>query len=91
MSNRGEWIANCLPNRVDRIQSASIFRLEVGPPVPNQLQTLEDLKDRGMVGLYRLEKKTEQDRCADQERYLHQSEFMPTPRVIRDMLGPLGS
>lgn len=90
MSNRGQWIANCVPTRVDRIRSASIFRLEVGPPVPNQLQNLEDLESRGMVGLYRNEKKSEEEAREDQERYLSQNRFMPTPQVIRDMLGPLG-
>lgn len=89
MSHRGQWIANCMPSRVERIRSASIFKLQVGPPVPNQLQTLEDLVDRGMVGLYRLEKKSDEQMRSDQQRYLDENHFMPSPRVIRDMLGPL--
>ncbi len=91
MSRRGEWIANCMPSRVERIRSASVFKLQVGPPVPNQLQTQEDLEARGMVGLYRLDKKSEQETRQDQKRYLDQNRFMPSPRVIRDMLGPLNN
>ena len=58
LSRQGEWIANCKPDRVDRIQAASVFLLKVGPPQPNQLQTKQDLEERGLVGLYRIGEKT---------------------------------
>ncbi|MFH1035418.1 MAG: hypothetical protein V1806_12995 [Pseudomonadota bacterium] len=90
MSQRGEWIANCRPDRVQRISSASIFNLRVGPPRPNQLQTMEGLESEGIVGLYRVGKKQDQDARADQERYLAESEFLPSPESLRDLLGDLG-
>lgn len=90
MSLRGEWIANCRPERVQRIAAASIFHLLVGPRRPNQLQTTEGLESEGIVGLYRVGKKDEQAARADQERYLAQSEFLPTPEALRDLLGDLG-
>ncbi len=90
MSQRGEWIANCKPERVQRICSASVFMLRVGPPRPNQLQTTEGLESEGIVGLYRMGKKDDQEARADQERYLAQSEFLPSPEALRDLLGDLG-
>ncbi len=90
MSQRGDWIANCPPDRVERIAQASIYRLEVGPPVPNQQQTLEDLKDQGLVGLYRQEKKSTQETSKGQRSYLEQSPFGPSPTALRGYLGPLG-
>jgi len=88
VSNRGEWIANCLPDRVPRIAAASVYHLRVGPPRPNQLQTLEDLKAKGLVGLYRLGKKDPADVRAGQHQYLRSSPFAPSPGVLRDFLGP---
>lgn len=90
MSHRGEWIANCRPERVQRIATASIFHLQVGPPRPNQLQTLEGLESDGLVGLYRVGKKDDQATRADQESYLAQSEFLPSPEALRYLLGELG-
>lgn len=90
MSQRGEWIANCRPERVQRIASASVFLLRVGPPRPNQLQTMEGLESEGLVGLYRVGKKDDQAARTDQERYLAQSEFLPSPEALRDLLGDLG-
>ena len=63
MSHSGEWIANCLPERVERISAASVYRLKVGPPRPNQLQTMDDLEEKGLVGLYRLEAKNPEARA----------------------------
>jgi hypothetical protein len=75
---------------VQRISSASVFHLQVGPPRPNQLQTMEGLLSDGLVGLYRVGKKEDPLARADQERYLAQSEFMPSPEALRDLLGELG-
>ena len=90
MSEQGEWIANCLPDRVDRIKSASVFMLSVGPPIPNQMQTQEDLLERGLVGLYRTGKKSEVAVRRDQESYLRQSDFTPSPGALRSIMEPLG-
>lgn len=90
MAQRGEWIANCRPERVQRISSASVFLLQVGPPRPNQLQTREGLESDGYVGLYRIGKKDDPAARADQERYLSESEFLPSPESLRDLLGDLG-
>ncbi len=89
MSAWGEWIANCKPDRVDRIRSASVFRLQVGPPRPNQFQTMEGLLSEGIVGLYREGKKGEIETRTDQARYLAESDFVPSPEALRDLLGPL--
>ncbi len=89
MSHRGEWIANCRPERVDRISSASIYLLRVGPPRPNQLQTQESLESEGLVGLYRLTRKEDTAIHSDQERYLSQSDFQPSPSALLELLGPL--
>jgi len=75
---------------VQRISAASVFLLRVGPPRPNQLQTLEGLEADGYVGLYRVGKKDESTARNDQETYLAQSEFLPTPEALRDLLGDLG-
>ena len=83
MSHQGEWIANCMPDRVARISAASVFLLQVGPPKPNQMQKQEDLEGIGMVGLYRTGKKTQQEAQAGQESYLRESDFAPTPGVMR--------
>lgn len=91
MSQQGEWIANCPPDRVERIAKASVYRLEVGPPVPNQQQTLEDLEEQGLVGLYRREKKSQQETSDGQRSYLEQSPFGPSPSALRGYLGPLAS
>lgn len=90
MSHKGEWIANCLPDRVDRISAASIYLLQVGPPRPNQLQTLEDLLEQGMVGLYRVGKKHASEAAAGQEEYLRNSPFTPSPGILKDFLDSLG-
>ena len=89
MSTRGEWIANCKPDRVDRIRSASVFRLQVGPPRPNQIQTMDGLLADGVVGLYRVDKKAEPEVRSDQARYLAESDFAPSPEALRDLLGCL--
>lgn len=86
VSKRGAWIANCLPSRVERIQSASIFHLEIGPPKPNQLQTFEDLVDQGLVGLYKGSKKKAIAAASDQARYLSTSDFSPSPGLLVDIL-----
>ena len=91
MSQRGDWIANCLPDRVERIAAASVYHLEVGPPRPNQMQTLEDLLAKGMVGLYRVGKKSEAEIRAGQARYLAESPFAPAPGVLRHYLGPIAT
>jgi len=88
LSRQGEWIANCLPERVDRIRAASVFLLNVGPPQPNQMQTQEDLEERGLVGLYRVGEKSAQQIRAGQESYLKASDFMPTPAVLLSFWGP---
>lgn len=87
MSQKGEWIANCLPDRVERIRSASIFLLRTGPPIPNQLQTQEDLIARGLVGLYRVGKKKDDEVAAGQRTYLETSPFTPQPGLLRDFMG----
>jgi hypothetical protein len=83
VSRKGEWIANCMPDRVARISSASVYLLRVGPPRPNQMQRLEDLENQGMVGLYRLGKKSNEETQAGQASYLQESEFAPAPGVLR--------
>ncbi|KIX11901.1 hypothetical protein [Dethiosulfatarculus sandiegensis] len=89
MSAKGDWIANCLPDRVARISQASVFLLKVGPPRPNQMQTLDDLEQRGLVGLYRVGKKKEAAIQKGQESYLQESDFTPSPDVLLSFLGPL--
>jgi hypothetical protein len=89
MSVLGEWIANCKMERVERIAYASIYVLEVGPPRPNQLQTLDNLQAEGIVGLYRLSKKNDAATRYGQERYLKNSDFMPSPESLRNLLGSL--
>ena len=91
MSTNGQWIANCLPDRVGRIANASVFTLEVGPPQANQLQTLEDLESQGLVGLYKVGKKTREQVEMDQRSYLRASDFLPTPTVLKGFLEPLGA
>ena len=54
------------------------------------MQTLENLEADGLVGLYRVGRKEDGEVRADQERYLSQSDFQPSPSVLRDLLGPLG-
>ena len=90
MSNTGVWIANCRPDRIARIAAASVFQLSVGPPRPNQLQTMEGLLAEGIVGLYRVGKKEAQEVAQDQRTYLSQSEFLPSPNSLRGLLGSLG-
>jgi hypothetical protein len=89
MSVLGEWIANCKRERVERIADASIYVLKVGPPRPNQLQTLDNLEAEDIVGLYRLTKKNDDAARCDQERYLRNSDFMPSPESLRHLLGSL--
>jgi hypothetical protein len=75
-----------MPSRVDRIRSASIFDLKIGPPRPNQLQTLEDLVAEGLVGLYKGDKKTSDAASQDQARYLDSADFSPSPGLLVDLL-----
>lgn len=89
VSHKGDWIANCLPDRVERISAASVYLLRVGPPRPNQLQNLEDLEEQGMVGLYRVGKKPDDDVRQGQRSYLDSSPFAPSPGVLKGFLGPL--
>jgi hypothetical protein len=89
VSQKGDWIANCLPERVERISAASVYLLRVGPPRPNQLQNMEDLVEQGMVGLYRLGKKADDDVRKGQAHYLETSPFAPSPSVLKGFLGPL--
>lgn len=89
MSQKGQWIANCRPERVARISSASIFILNVGPPRPNQMQTQEALEADGLVGLYRVGKKDQLEARSSQEAYLRDTDFLPSPDILRGMLGPL--
>jgi hypothetical protein len=91
MAEYGQWIANCKKEKTERIASASIYVLRVGPPVPNQLQTLEKLKAEGFVGLYRLEKKETETALREQNSYLHASEFAPSPESLKNLLGSLAS
>ncbi len=86
MSTKGEWIANCLPDRVDRISAASVYLLRVGPPRPNQMQNLEDLHEKGVVGLYRFGKKSREDAARSQHEYLQNSDFTPTPSMLFSFL-----
>ena len=88
LSTKGEWIANCLPDRVDRISAASIYLLQVGPPRPNQMQNLKDLHDKGVVGLYRFGKKSREDAANSQRDYLQNSEFAPTLSMLVALYGP---
>ena len=90
MSQLGQWVANCKPDRVERIAAASVYDLVVGPPKPNQINSLEDLAEQGIVGLYRVAKKAEAQIAADQKRYLEESDFMPSPAILKSFLGPLG-
>jgi hypothetical protein len=83
VSRKGEWIANCMPDRVARISSASVYLLQVGPPRPNQMQRQEDLENQGMVGLYRMGEKSAEETQADQTAYLEESEFAPAPGILR--------
>lgn len=89
MATKQDWIANCKPDRVERIRAASIYHLQVGPPKPNQLQTMEGLLSDGIVGLYRTGKKDQGVVRGDQARYLADSDFSPSPEALRDLLGPL--
>lgn len=82
MALKGEWIANCLPDRVERIAAASVYHLRVGEPRPNQLQTYDDLKERGLVGLYRIDKKSRREVESGQKNYLSGSDFTPTPALL---------
>ncbi|MDR1398253.1 MAG: hypothetical protein LBJ14_11070 [Desulfarculales bacterium] len=91
MAAYGQWIANCKKERAERIASASIYILEVGPPVPNQLQTLEKLQADNFIGLYRLEKKETETILREQNNYLHASEFTPSPESLKNLLGSLAS
>jgi hypothetical protein len=86
VSHSGEWIANCLPERVERISAASVYRLKVGPPRPNQLQTMDDLEEKGLVGLYRLEAKNPEAIRSDQAQYLRASPFAPAPGALRSYM-----
>lgn len=90
LSRQGEWIANCQPDRVDRIQAASVFLLKVGPPQPNQLQNRRDLEERGLVGLYRTGEKPTRDIRQGQATYLRESDFLPTPAILMGFWGPRG-
>ena len=87
MALKGEWIANCLPDRVDRIAAASVYHLQIGDPRPNQLQTFEDLKEQGLVGLYRTERKSKHQVKHDQAGYLSGSDFSPTPGLLAAFSG----
>ena len=89
LASKNNWIANCKPDRVERIRAASVFLLQVGPPRPNQLQTMEGLLSDGGVGLYRAGKKDQGAVHSDQARYLAESDFAPSPEALRDLLGPL--
>lgn len=86
-----EWIANCKLERVERISAASIYVLEVGPPRPNQLQTLENLQAEGLVGLYRTSKKDDATSRKDQNQYLSSLDFTPSPEGLKSLLGSLAS
>lgn len=90
MSQLGHWVANCKPDRVERIAAASVYDLVVGPPKPNQINSLEDLAEKGIVGLYRIAKKADERIEADQKRYLDESDFLPSPAMLKSFLGPLG-
>lgn len=89
VSHKGDWIANCLPDRVERISAASVYLLRVGPPKPNQLQNMDDLVEQGMVGLYRLKKKADDDVRKGQAHYLESSPFAPSPSALKGFLGPM--
>jgi hypothetical protein len=89
VSRKGDWIANCLPDRVERISAASVYLLRVGPPKPNQLQNMEDLVEQGMVGLYKTGKKDEADVREGQALYLSKSPFAPSPSSLKGFLGPM--
>ena len=86
MNNTGQWIANCKVERVKRIARASIYVLTVGPPQPNQTQTLQSLMADGLVGLYRVGKKDEKTSQRDQNQYLKSSDFLPSPESLKSML-----
>ena len=89
MSHKGNWIANCLPDRVERISAASVYLLRVGPPRPNQLQKMEELVEQGMVGLYRMGKKDDEEVREGQAHYLNSSPFAPAPSALKGYLGPM--
>ncbi len=50
---------------------------------------MEGLLSEGIVGLYREGKKGEFEARADQARYLADSDFVPSPEALRDLLGSL--
>lgn len=50
---------------------------------------MEGLLSEGIVGLYREGKKNEFETRADQARYLAESDFVPSPEALRNLLGPL--
>jgi hypothetical protein len=76
---------------VERISSASVFLLRVGPPRPNQMQTQQALEADGLVGLYRVGKKDQLEVRSGQESYLRDTDFLPSPDTLRGMLGPLNA
>ena len=84
MGIRGEWVANCPPERVARIAAASVYVLEVGPPRPNRMQTQEELVRQGLVGLYRVGRKDPERIARDQKSYLEESQFVPSPGVLKN-------
>ncbi|ADK86469.1 hypothetical protein Deba_3116 [Desulfarculus baarsii DSM 2075] len=90
MSQLGHWVANCQPERVTRIVTASVYELVVGPPKPNQIQTMDDLLEQGLVGLYRTGRKDATRAREDQRRYLAESDFDPTPALLKGFFGPMG-
>jgi hypothetical protein len=53
------------------------------------MQTLEALEAEGVVGLYRVGKKDQFEVRDSQEAYLRDTDFLPSPGILRGMLGPL--
>ena len=86
MKSKGQWIANCREDRVERIARASIYVLQVGPPKPNQMQTQANLEAEGLVGLYRVAEKDAQTSLHDQNQYLESSDFLPSPESLKNLL-----
>lgn len=84
--NKAQWIANCRSDRAQRIAQASIYVLRVGPPVPNQMQTLENMLADNMVGLYRIAKKDAAVSQSEQNQYLDSCDFSPSPESLKSLL-----
>jgi hypothetical protein len=51
------------------------------------MQNQKDLEHKGLVGLYRVGKKSEDEVRNSQQTYLRQTDFLPSPEVLKVFLG----